>query len=148
MRFRFPIAALFLAAASFAAAPSVHADNAQEKHADQAIAYLLEEVQHSTLTFVRNGKAYDGKAAADHMRQKAAYFQKRIHSPEDFIKYAGSKSELSGKPYEVQFPDGNRIRCDAWLMGLLSNFRKGTPAEKSPAKKAPPGPVIKYKEGA
>jgi hypothetical protein len=91
---------------------------------DPAIAYLLNAVETSTLTFVRNGKTYDGPAAAKHMREKADYFRKKIHNAEDFIRLAGTKSELTGQPYFVDVRPGDRRRVEGWLRARLGEFRR------------------------
>jgi hypothetical protein len=87
------------------------------------ITYLLNRVEKSTLTFVRNGEPHSGMEAARHMRRKANYFGGRIKTAEDFIAKAGSKSGLTGNPYLVRISSRTEIRCDAWLEGLLRDFR-------------------------
>jgi len=57
--------------------------------------------------FIRNGNAYDGKAAADHLRSKRNYAGSRIHTAADFIQGIASHSSMSGLPYKVQFADGH-----------------------------------------
>ena len=69
------------------------------------ISHLLDYLETSGCQFCRNGTWYnDMKAARDHAEQKYRYFAEkgRINSAEDFIKWAVSKSELSGKPYLVK----------------------------------------------
>ena len=94
-----------------------------------AIQYLLQVVESSGCVFIRNGKSHDGTEAAAHMRKKARYFARSIHSPEDFIRLAASRSLLSGTPYFVQCPartPGPTPRPQPtadWLKQKLSQWR-------------------------
>ncbi len=47
--------------------------------------------------FLRNGRAYDAKAAADHLRLKLKTTGSRVKTADDFIRLCGSKSSLSGE---------------------------------------------------
>jgi len=90
--------------------------------ADPAIEFLLHSVETSTATFIRNGKAHKGFEAAEHMRTKAKYFSSRIHSPEDFIRVAATKSALSHQPYLIQ--EGTApVRSDEWMRRKLEEYR-------------------------
>jgi len=62
---------------------------------NKTVTYLIDYVAKSDLTFVRNGQDSTAKQAAEHMRQKWAYFSKKIKTPEDFILLAPTKSEIS-----------------------------------------------------
>jgi hypothetical protein len=100
------------------------AAHAQPTAASQgAIQYLLSSVEHSDLTFIRNGKSYSPKEAAAHLRAKYDYFKGEIVTPEDFIRLAASKSELSGKPYQVETRDGQRVTSAEWLLRVLAEYR-------------------------
>ena len=72
--------------------------------------------------FIRNGKAYDGKAAADHMRTKLRFAGPRVRTAEDFIRYCASQSSLSGQPYEIRFADGRAVRSADFLRQKLVEF--------------------------
>lgn len=89
----------------------------------RAIEYLLVSVEHSDLIFIRNGKSYTPKEAAAHLKAKYDYFKGAIVTPEDFIRLAGSKSELSGKPYLVETRDGQRVTSAEWLLRVLAEYR-------------------------
>lgn len=89
----------------------------------QAIQYLIDYVGRSDSTFIRNGKSYSAKEAAAHLRSKFEYFKRDIQTPEDFIRLAGSKSELSGKPYEVKTSSGQLLPSAEWLGRLLTDYR-------------------------
>jgi hypothetical protein len=98
---------------------------ARAETAADEIAYLLDTVRHSSCTFIRNGKDYDGAAAADHITAKYEHFKSEIRTTEDFIDRAATKSEMTGEPY--------RLRCDGqptataadWLRAMLAAHRKG-----------------------
>ena len=69
--------------------------------------------------FVRNGTAYDAAKAADHLRLKLREAGDRVARAEDFIALCGSRSSVSGKPYEIVFDDGRRITSEAFLRAKL-----------------------------
>ena len=98
------------------------ADPATEPDAQAAIEFLLAQVTDSELEFVRNGKTHAGPDAAKHMRRKYEHYADRIHSPEDFINLAATKSILSGNKYLVR--DGDSVVPTAeWLHDLLNDYR-------------------------
>jgi len=89
---------------------------------DREINHLLQYIENSGCTFIRNGKAYDAAEARAHVQKKYDYSKVRIKTTEDFIKYAATKSSMSGKPYKVRFND-QEILCADWLNVELENFR-------------------------
>jgi hypothetical protein len=91
---------------------------------DAAINHLLHQVETSTLTFIRNGNEYSGKQAVGHMRRKRDHFAKKIQTGEDFIRLAGSKSELTGRPYLVRVSSAATVTCEAWMKAVLEEFRR------------------------
>ncbi len=86
------------------------------------IKYLLQRVETSHATFIRNGKRFPGKAAAAHMRRKYGLHKAEIASVEDFIRLCASRSEATGKPYVVETAPGNQTPCDVWMVGLLKEY--------------------------
>jgi hypothetical protein len=90
---------------------------------EKVIAYLIDQVAKSHLTFTRNGTEYSSQEAADHIRNKYEYFKTRIESPEDFIRVCASKSLESGQPYLVTTPQG-RIAVEEWLGQILIGYGK------------------------
>lgn len=92
---------------------------------NQEIQHLIEFVEISECRFKRNGKWHESHQAAAHIEKKYKYVAKRgrINSTEDFIKYAASKSSMSGKPYLVQCGDGEPMHCSRWLSGELAAYR-------------------------
>ena len=98
------------------------AATATEADAQVTIEYLLAQVEDSELEFVRNGKSHAGPDAAKHMRRKYEHYADRIHSPQDFIDLAATKSILSGKKYLVR--DGDSVIPTAeWLHDVLNNYQ-------------------------
>jgi hypothetical protein len=89
----------------------------------QKIDYLIATIE--TLRdaqFVRNGKAYDAKAAADHLRLKLRAAGSRITTAEEFIRYCASVSSISGMPYLIRFADGREISSEDYLRQKLAEF--------------------------
>ncbi len=110
------------------AAPSVPPE------VDRTIQYMLDRVARSDATFIRNGQSYNGAQAAVHLRSKYNYFTREIYTPEDFIRLAGTKSELSGRPYQVQTRSGRLLASAEWLGEILHEYRAARPgAEILPA---------------
>jgi len=72
--------------------------------------------------FIRNGKAYDSQAAVDHLRTKLRAAGSRVHTAEEFIRYCGSESSVSGRPYELRFADGRVILAADFFTQKLREF--------------------------
>jgi hypothetical protein len=72
--------------------------------------------------FIRNGKAYDGKAAVDHLRFKLRYAGSSVRTAEDFIRYCATESSLSGEPYQIRFADGRTVASAVFLRQKLVEF--------------------------
>jgi hypothetical protein len=75
--------------------------------------------------FVRNGTAYDGPAAADHMRRKWKKVEKDVKTARDFIRLAGTKSYETGEVYRVRFKDGKEVDSATWLTERLEEIERG-----------------------
>ena len=73
--------------------------------------------------FIRNGAAYEANKAADHLRLKLREAGERVVSAEDFIVLCGSRSSVSGKPYEIVFDDGRRITSETFLRAKLKELQ-------------------------
>ena len=87
--------------------------------------------------FIRNGSAYDGKAAADHLRSKRDYAGSRIKTAEDFIQGIASRSSMSGKPYQVRFADGSTENSEVYFHDELRHLEAQGAAAPVPPKSAP-----------
>lgn len=93
--------------------------------AAREISGLLDFVEHSACTFVRNGAEYPGSRARAHLEQKLNYLESknRVKSAEDFIDLAATKSSLSGRAYEVRCPEGVQP-AGIWLHQELQRQRE------------------------
>lgn len=86
---------------------------------------LIDFVRISNCTFYRNGSWAEAGKAADHINRKYQYVKKRglVKTAEDFIKYAATKSSMSGKPYLVKC-DGESLNCAEWIQAELDQIRE------------------------
>jgi Family of unknown function (DUF5329) len=89
------------------------------------IDHLLDFITTSPCAFIRNGVAYDGKEAVEHIKDKYEYYRTDVHSAEDFIALAASKSAMSGKPYLVKCGDATEPAAD-WIARELEVFRQSS----------------------
>jgi len=108
----------------FAVTMALAEDTRPRETTDKTIAYLLAFVATSDCTFIRNGQSYTGKQASMHMQDKRRYFKDRIVTPEDFIRFAATKSLQTGKPYMVRTKEGKELRCDEWMKKVLKEYKK------------------------
>lgn len=72
--------------------------------------------------FVRNGTTYDAKAAAEHLRRKRANAGSRVKTADDFIRFCGTGSSMSGKPYEIRWEDGRVTSSESFLRAKLAEL--------------------------
>ena len=108
----FVVAALvFCAPPTLAVSPEVEID------------HLLVFIAGSPCAFIRNGVAYDGAQAVSHIKDKYEHYRDDIHTAEDFIALAASKSAMSGKPYLVRC-DAAEMLAAEWLTQELGAFRQ------------------------
>jgi hypothetical protein len=88
------------------------------------IKYLLTYVKNADVVFIRNNGEHTPEEAAAHMQMKFEHFKDQIKTPEDFIRFAGTKSLVSGKPYQIRMKDGQIILTQKWLEDALEKYRK------------------------
>ena len=88
----------------------------------EEIASLLNFIEQSGCTFIRNGKQYDSSKARQHIEKKYNYHKKQITTAEDFIRYSATKSSITGKSYKVLCNDTSRDSAD-WLHAELGKLR-------------------------
>jgi hypothetical protein len=72
--------------------------------------------------FVRNGSEYDAAAAADHLRLKLRKAGSRVKTADDFIRYCGSRSSMTGVPYQICWADGRVMTSEAFLRARLAEL--------------------------
>lgn len=97
--------------------------------AQSEINYLLRLVETSGCEFYRNGSWFDASKAEAHLREKYQFLVRadRIHSAEEFIEQAATKSSLSGEPYQVRCGGGEPMTTNQWLHAALAAFRNSAP---------------------
>jgi hypothetical protein len=92
-----------------------------------AVEHLLATLETSDCVMIRNGRAHDGREAAEHVRRKYDHFRDRIGSTEDFIAYSATKSLVSGRAYQVQCPGEGPQPAADWLLNELAAYRATNP---------------------
>jgi|SRR5450631_1838420 len=87
------------------------------------IEYLISSIETlQNAQFVRNGVAYEAKAAAQHLRFKLRNAGARVATADDFIRLCASVSSMSGTRYEIRFPDGRVVWSEDFLRQRLAEF--------------------------
>jgi hypothetical protein len=121
MKYRWQI--LLPLALHFSFWPPAFAQTSAE--AETEIDYLLTFLEVSGCEFYRNGNWYSSEQAQEHLRNKFEYLtaRNRIHTAEDFIQLAASKSSMSGKPYETRCGECTSTAASNWLTGVLLRYR-------------------------
>ena len=99
---------------------------AENERAAEEVDQLITRIEISNCAFNRNGRWYDAKEAAAHLKQKYRYAQSKglINSAEDFIRLVATKSSLSGKPYMVQCAGETPQKSGEWLTTMLKQLRE------------------------
>lgn len=106
---------------------SDNSENNNKNKMTVEIEHLLEFIEDSNCTFIRNGKEHNAEDGLDHIEKKYAHFKKKIKTAEDFISRSATGSLISGKPYFVSCPDSNKkIKSSGWLYKELEKFRKNS----------------------
>ena len=90
------------------------------------IAHLLDAVEASQCTFIRNGTPHPSAEARAHMELKYDHVRRRVDTAEDFIELAGSQSSITGRAYLVECADEPQRRSRDWLLERLHAFRDST----------------------
>jgi len=74
---------------------------------------------------MRNGDEHNAADAAKHMQAKFDHFKDEIVTAEDFIDRCASRSEVTGKPYQVKLSNGVMRDAKEFLNAELLTLRKG-----------------------
>ncbi len=72
--------------------------------------------------FIRNDKEHTSTEAAKHLRDKWQWKADEIATAEDFIRVAGTRSSITGKPYVIRFPDGREVPSAEFLFNQLKTI--------------------------
>ena len=118
--FRTTLFALLLAAVAALAQATPSAS--EQKLID---ALILRVSNMKTMTFMRNGDEHSAADAAKHMKAKFDHFKDEIVTAEDFIDRCASRSEMTGKPYQVKLHNGAVKDAQEFLNAELRTLRKG-----------------------
>ncbi len=88
----------------------------------ERIAALLEAVDHSQATFIREEKAYSAADGRRHLERKLRYAGDRVVTAEDFIERIASRSSTTGRPYGVRLPTGEEMEAGVWFRQKLAEI--------------------------
>lgn len=121
---REPRAAAVLVLASALAAPGFAARLVRPVGEQTKIDYLVGEVRNSPAIFLRNGREYPADRAASHLARKLKFAGKSVQTARDFVLGIASRSEETGKPYELRWPGGKRQPLSEWLFERLEFYEK------------------------
>jgi hypothetical protein len=97
---------------------------AQPPSYKQEIQHLLNYVQKTDCSYIRNGESHNGDEARKHIQMKYNYFKDDIHSAEDFIRLSATKSTMWGNKYYIVCPHQNKIPSSQWLLQELHRYRE------------------------
>ena len=90
---------------------------------ERKIDYLIASIENlQNAQFIRNGDAYEARAAADHLRLKRRGAGSRVATADDFIRMCASVSSMSGIPYQIRFSDGSVVSSETFLRQQLADF--------------------------
>ncbi|EGA68195.1 hypothetical protein VISI1226_15681 [Vibrio sinaloensis DSM 21326] len=84
---------------------------------EQEVTRLIDNIEQSSCTFYRNGKAYSPLEAAEHIANKWDYAKDDVDNLDTFIREVASKSWFTGKPYMVECAD-KQLTSQEWLLEL------------------------------
>ena len=117
---RSPLLALIVALIMLPAARAAPPEAVQTE-----INHLLGLIEQSGCEFLRNGTWYDAQRAQAHLRAKYDMLTAsgQIKTAEDFIDKAGSKSSLSGIPYQMRCGAGTATTTKQWFDAALMRYR-------------------------
>ena len=102
--------------------------DAQDSREAAKIQYLIASIEAlAGATFIRNGNNYDARSASNHLRLKLKNAGGRVTTAEDFIRYCGSKSSITGLPYLIKLADGTTVKAEAFFRKRLMTFTKDRP---------------------
>jgi hypothetical protein len=92
------------------------------KNVIHEVEHLLQYIESSGCTFIRNNKEGSSAEARAHIQKKYNYIKDRIKTTEDFIEHAATKSSMSGRPYKIRC-SGKEILVAEWLNEELQRIR-------------------------
>ena|SRR3989338_102455 len=106
---------------------------------EDEIDYLFYRIRSSPNKFIRNGTEADSMAAAEFLRRKIRWYERRfgekITTDEDFVSKVMKGSTATGKPYEIILPGGTKHNAQYVMQNEL-NFLKTRSIDKHPGPKS------------
>ncbi len=104
---------------------SAYADEL-DMRTQKEIRQLVILIRTSPCRFQRNGSWYSSTQAAEHINRKYRHVLAKglIHSAEDFIRYAATKSSLTGRMYKIRCEGDDLTDSSRWLTGQLQRLRR------------------------
>lgn len=116
----------YISALVIIAATSQPFPNKAWSYEESEIEQLIQAIESSECTFIRNGKRYSSTKAARLMRYKLKRAKDSIINAEDFIAKIATKSSTSQKPYKIDC-EGSEVNTGAqWLEWQLLALRTHT----------------------
>jgi len=93
------------------------------------IDFLILRIKESKLCFIRNGKEYNSKQAAKHLKKKLSwarknFFRSKDITAEEFIDEIASRSSITKEEYLLRTLDAKTITVKEWLKKELKLFPK------------------------
>ena len=76
--------------------------------------------------FIRNGKKNSVQEAVELLLKKRKATKGKITQANEFLEKVASKSSVSGKPYSIQYPDGQTENAEVYLRQQLEVLEKVT----------------------
>lgn len=95
---------------------------------------LLSRLEASRCEFQRNGTWHSASEAKSHLQGKLRYLEERgaIHSAEQFIERAATRSSMTDQPYLVRCANSAPVPSSAWLLAQLQRMRANPGANGAP----------------
>ncbi len=90
---------------------------------DAEIDYLLDTIETSGCTFIRNGKEHEPAPARSHLEMKRKRGKRYYDSTEEFIERIASSSSWSGKLYMIRCGDEEPHPIKDWYLQALTDYR-------------------------
>jgi hypothetical protein len=85
---------------------------------------ILAVANRGDIKFLRNGKEYDCRQAAEFLRGKLKWRIEKVATVQDFIDQIGTRSTTSGEVYRVKLADGRTLPSAEFLRQELRRIEK------------------------
>jgi hypothetical protein len=108
------------------------AEKSTQSIEEKKIYFLLNTIEASSVTFIRNGKEHTAGEAKKHLENKMNYARRAfwLFGPkaditvENFITKIASKSSQSDQEYKVRLRNGEMMTTNEWLRKKLKTFNQ------------------------